>query len=467
MTLPHQTCRDLIFLLFWGFSFCVIGIGWGSLASWDEAYYALVSKEIFQTGEWLDLTLFGTPTYDKPPLYVWATAFFYHLFGVNEFATRLFSGLSGVAVVLTVYFLGRFLFSRTVALLGAGILLSSTDFLHYARWGVLDITHLFFFTMTIFCFLRARSREMWYLFFWVASAGAFMTKGPLIVLAYGILFFHGLWIGDLGFLRKKTFWFGIPVMLALILPWHLYAYLSHPKVFLHDIIFKHYFLRTFVGVEGHTGNAYFYVRTLINKFHPWVVGLAFALPFVALRSFGSDEKARYRLLVIWIAIVFGFFTFLIKTKLSWYILLCYPALALTIAVFLAEWTKERYKAWVKPGIIVVLLLHIPFSGVMVQDYSSGIKALAPSVKELIGKHERLCLYKFHEQPAAEFYSERRVVYIDSELELDQWLETADRVVILAQTWRFEEEKGLFESRGFQLIQRTEDLRDDAVLLQRT
>ena len=131
------------FLLFWSLAFCVAGIGKGSLASWDEAYYALVSREIFRTGDWINLRYFDTPFYDKPPLYLWSTSFFYHLFGVSEFSTRLTSALAGVGVILVTYFLGKRLVGPLAALAGAGILLSSSDFLHYARWGTLDVTHLF------------------------------------------------------------------------------------------------------------------------------------------------------------------------------------------------------------------------------------------------------------------------------------------------------------------------------------
>ena len=167
------------FLLFWAAAFCVGGIGTGSLASWDEAYYAIVSREIFRSGDWVHLTFFDTPFYDKPPLYFWATSLFYRVFGVNEFATRLTSGLAGAGVVLAVYALGKRLLDRRAALAGAGILLSSSDFLHYARWGTLDITHLFFFTLAMVFYLDAAGRPSAWIGFWLASAGAVMTKGPI------------------------------------------------------------------------------------------------------------------------------------------------------------------------------------------------------------------------------------------------------------------------------------------------
>src|SRR5215211_3367672 len=72
-------------------------LGAGSLAAWDEAIYAQVSKEIVQGGEWLTLHWQYANWFEKPPLFMWITAAFYRVLGVNEFAARLPSAISGLA----------------------------------------------------------------------------------------------------------------------------------------------------------------------------------------------------------------------------------------------------------------------------------------------------------------------------------------------------------------------------------
>ena len=114
-----QTKLDLLFLAPLSLFFLLYRLGSGSLASWDEAIYASVAKEVVQSGDWLRLTLDGSLWFDKPPLAIWMTTVFYKLFGVHEFSARLFSALCGVGAVVTTYFFGRELFNRWTGFVGA------------------------------------------------------------------------------------------------------------------------------------------------------------------------------------------------------------------------------------------------------------------------------------------------------------------------------------------------------------
>lgn len=433
----------------------------GSLASWDEAMYAQVAKEMVQSGDYVHLAYRGADWYVKPPLYLWGTALFYLIWGVNEFTARIFSGLSGVATVLAVYFLGRLLFDRRAALFGAGVLLSSTDFLHFARWGMTDMTNLAFFTAAIACFAVGRSKDIGLIGFWFFCGCAFMTKGPVIALAVAIVLIYGAASRDFGFLRKKAFWIGFAVAACLVIPWHLVAYLHNPKLFLGDYIGKHWFSRSVSAIDGHIGNYYFYIRTLINKYHPWVILLPLSVPFIAAKALRHQGS---RLILVWIAVIFGFFTFLVGTKLHWYILPIDPALSLSVGVFLAFVVKDRFDSWVKILIAVVLFLHIPFSSVIVQDYSPGIKALRPVVQAEIGREEGIYLFQFHEEPASVFYLEKATQYIDSFEELDRRLREEAYLHIVTPVSTYRENEAGFIQRGFRSIRQTEDLKTDLILI---
>jgi len=452
----------MFFLLFWSLAFCVAGIGKGSLASWDEAYYALVSREIFRTGDWINLRYFDVPFYDKPPLYLWATSFFYHLFGVSEFSTRLPSALAGVGVILVTYFLGKRLVGPLAALAGAGILLSSQDFLHYARWGTLDITHLFFFTLALLCYFNARDNGKYWFGFWLASALAVMTKGPLIVLAWLLVFADSALRNDFSFLKKISFWGGAILAALLVLPWHLAAYQAHPDLFLKDFFYKNYVARTGGALEGHTGNWYFYIRTLVNKYHPWIVLAPGALLWAA---WGKKHFREHRFLLLWIALVFAFFTFAVKTKLQWYILLLHPALSLVLGSFVATALfKGRHGQWLKAGLVLALLLQVRFSGAMVQDYTPALKELAPAVKQKTSAAQAVFLYDYHEQPAATFYFDRPVRYADSPSQLDDALKEGGPAVMLVPVEKYDSQMELFSQRGFWQKLRTGHFKTDLVLL---
>ena len=78
---------DLVYLFCLSGFFLLYHLGNGSLASWDEAFYAQVSKEMFLSGHWFKLTWYQMPWADKPPLAIWATVFFYKL--GNQFVWRI------------------------------------------------------------------------------------------------------------------------------------------------------------------------------------------------------------------------------------------------------------------------------------------------------------------------------------------------------------------------------------------
>jgi len=453
---------DMAFLAVFGLFFCVWNIWAGSLASWDEALYAQVAKEIASSGDWVHLRSLGQDWYVKPPLGLWATAVFYKLFGVGEFATRLLSALCGVGTALLTYAIGRRYFSRSAAFIGAGVLLSSTDYLHFSRWGMLDVPNLFFFTLAVLCFLKAAERPVWHLGFWIACAAAFMTKGPVIVLVFAVVFGHAAWRGDGRFLKSRFFWGGAGLAILLAAPWHVAAYLHNPTAFKNDFIGVHWLSRTGAAIEGHVGSWYFYVRTLINKYHPWVVLLPLALPLVIRRALKGDDGAR--LVTVWFLVVFAFFTFAVQTKLRWYIMPMYPAISLACGVLIGRFFEGSKLIWAKAGIALALILHIPFSSVMTLDYSSGIKALAPTVRAKAAPAEQIYFYQFHEAPAAAFYYDRRVVYLENGDELDRTLAANPGALIILKKEAYEAEKHLFDSRSLAVLAQSTRERDDAVLL---
>src|SRR5919107_1706872 len=71
-----------------------VKLGANSLAAWEEAIYAQVSKEMARGGDWLTPHWAYRPWFEKPPLFMWLTALFYRLFGVDEFWARAPSALS-------------------------------------------------------------------------------------------------------------------------------------------------------------------------------------------------------------------------------------------------------------------------------------------------------------------------------------------------------------------------------------
>jgi Dolichyl-phosphate-mannose-protein mannosyltransferase len=89
----------------------------------DEGYYAMQARWIWETGDWLTPQWWGTPIYDRTIGIQWAIALAYHLFGLNEFSVRLPSAIACIASVLLTYEIGKLLFDRQIAWVGAALLM--------------------------------------------------------------------------------------------------------------------------------------------------------------------------------------------------------------------------------------------------------------------------------------------------------------------------------------------------------
>ncbi len=425
-----KTLEDFLFLLPLAFFYFLYGLGRGSLASWDEGIYATVAKEIVQSGDWLRLTYQGGLWFDKPPLPIWATAFFYKWLGVDEFSTRLFSSLCGAGAVFTTYFIGTKLFNRWVGFLGASVLLSSTHFFRFARFGMMDAPLTFFLSLSLLFFWMGREKNRYFLFSGVALGLAFLCKGFAAFFVLPVVWIYCVWAGEFWILNRSTYWFGILVAAALALPWNLYELFNYRDQFMSGVVVKHLFLRTTQALEGHVGNYYFYIRTIINKYHPWILVGIVSAPYFLYRAIRRRE-APFIFLSCWMFVIFGIIT-LVQTKLPWYVIPTYPALSVSVGYILAKLFTERYTAFVRIAFVVTYLLHVPYSRLYEHDYSRPLKGIAPVVTQKVPAGEPVYLYNYHESPAAGFYFDRRISYVDDPAALEKEAGAYERFYLLVR-----------------------------------
>ncbi len=424
-----HTTQDLLFLIPLSFFFLLYRLGSGSLASWDEAIYASVAKEILQTGDWFALRLNGEPWLERAPLAVWATALFYQLFGVSEFTARLFSALCGAGCVLTTYVLGRRFFDRWVGFLAALVLLSSSDFLRYSRFGMLDAPFMLFLTWTFLFFWMGQNRNRYLIFSGITLGLAVLTKGYVAFLSFPVIWLYAFFSGRVDVLGRSSYWIGVMIAAAIALPWHLgqlFLYRSvGPREFTWPLT-----VRPFQVLDVPGSQWYYYVRVLVNKFHPWILVGVVTAPWCLFKA-AKDREENTIFLSTWI-----FFIFLAVTvfhlKRSWFILPIYPALSVTIAYALSLVFRERRVPFIRVMFLVIMALHIPYSHVFDHDYSRQIKALAVSAEAKVPKGEALVLYNFHESPAVSFYIGRASVMADSPDELAERLRTGFSYLLIKQ-----------------------------------
>jgi 4-amino-4-deoxy-L-arabinose transferase-like glycosyltransferase len=320
----------------------LVKLGAGSLAAWDEAIYAEVSKEMARGGDWLTPHWAHQPWFEKPPLLVWTTAFFFELFGVSEFWARAASALSGVALVVVTYLAARLAYDRRVGLLAAGVLLTSYHFLSFARFGTTDVMLALFTTLAVYGHLRLQrggGDPRWWYLVWLAVALALMLKGAGGLVAPAAVALALALDRRLGAsLRSRHFRAGCVIALLIVAPWHVLMLARYGRAFADEYVGYHVVARLTRPLEGHASGYLYYAARLFDGFFPWCLLAPFALVSGARESVKGETLSRVFLIVA--ALVFVVYT-LIPTRRPWYLVPAYPALAILVAAFVVRLYRAR------------------------------------------------------------------------------------------------------------------------------
>ncbi|HEX8502508.1 MAG TPA: glycosyltransferase family 39 protein [Pyrinomonadaceae bacterium] len=308
------------------------GLGRGSLAAWDEAIYAQVSKEVARGGDWLTLHWEYRPWFEKPPLFMWVTALFYRLFGVGEFWARAPSALSGVALVWVTYLVGKRAYGGRVGVLAGAVLLTCYHFLSFSRFGTTDVMLTLFASLALYAYLRlSDGGGRWWYPAWSSCALALMVKGAGALVAPAAIALALALDGRTGdALRSKHFRRGALLALLIVAPWHALMYAWHGRAFVDEYFGYHVFARATRTLEGHPSGYLYFAGKLLDGFFPWCLLVPSAAVSEVRRWRRGESRAK--VLLLFGALVFGVYT-LIPTRRPWYIVPLYPALAVLVARF--------------------------------------------------------------------------------------------------------------------------------------
>ncbi len=177
-TLLNQTSLGWLLLI----ALVVLGAGLGLRDPWpaDEPRFALIAKEMVESGQWLFPMRGGELYPDKPPLFMWGIAIGYVLTGSIKVAFLLPSLLSGLLTILLVWDLGRRLWNPAVGFMAGLLLLFTVQFTLQAKTAQIDALATAFITLGLYGFLRFLLCEggwRWYWLGWFAAGLGVITKG--------------------------------------------------------------------------------------------------------------------------------------------------------------------------------------------------------------------------------------------------------------------------------------------------
>ena len=333
----------------------------------DEPIYGQFVKEMVESGDWVTPHYQGRIWYDKPPLYYWLASCCSKIFGINEFSFRLPSVLASILLVLIVIFWAYKKNNLSIGIYAGIIQATCLQHIILARSAVTDMLLALFLTLALVAFDLSvvgnhKYKKIIALIGGISIGLAILTKGPVALFLLGLTFIIYLALNKkLSLLLCTESIIAITLSLALALPWFIYSYHIHPKMFYHDMIWVNHIQR-FSQAEHpeQTGQWYAYllnIPILFAFFFPWSVFLV-----QSLKNIVKKNKSK-SLQFIWFCVVFGFFS-LAKTKLVTYIFPLYPVASIFVAKFIynsIENTNAQnndFKNGLKAMVVISILIFL-------------------------------------------------------------------------------------------------------------
>ena len=327
----------------------------------DEARFAQATKQMVETGDFVDIRFQGDVRYKKPVGIYWlqaaavetASALGLPRAELRIWVYRIPSLIGAIGAGLLTYWTALAFVTRRGAVLAALIMCSSVLLSVEARLAKTDAMLL----LTVVAAMGAMARVYlswqrgedpvhppwsWPAIFWTALAGGILLKGPLILL------FAGLTIVALAILDRGAAWlwrlrpvWGLMWMLVLVLPWFIAIFWRAGDTFFTDSVGGD-MLSKLAAQESHGAPPGLYLLLFWVTFWPGAPLAAMAAPAV----WRARHEPGVQYFLAWLLpswIVFE----LVLTKLPHYVLPLYPAVAILTAAAVERRVLSR--SWLMWG----------------------------------------------------------------------------------------------------------------------
>ncbi len=336
----------------------------------DEAYFAQATKQMIETGDYVDIRYQDDVRYRKPVGIYWLQAAVVNTASAlglpNALSAiwlyRVPSLLGAIGAVLATYWCALAFVSRRGALLSALMMTASTILGVEARLAKTDAVLLFTIVIAMGVLARvylaprrgeARPSLAPIAIFWTAIAAGILIKGPLILMVVGLA------AVTLSIIDRSARWLtalrplpGIAWMFLLVLPWFIAIYARVGSQFLVASVGEDMLAKVTSSQETHGAPPGLYVLLFFATFFPASMLAGLAVP--AVWAVRREPAARF--LLAWLVpswIVFE----LVVTKLPHYVLPLYPAIAVLIAGAVETKVLSR-RLWLVRGMIWWFLVPV-------------------------------------------------------------------------------------------------------------
>ena len=351
-----------LILSFVGF-FLLFNLGNYLLVNWDEAMYGEVARQMYLSGDFLQLRLNDQNYAEKPVLLFIFIQFFYEVFGVSEFSARFTTSLFAFFTFTALYIIGKQLRSREFGLIWACAYLFCLTNTIIAHSLIHDTTFNFFILMGVYSLYRfngelltddIKAQWKWLTIASISMGVGVLVKGPLAgflpIFSYGVF----LLIQRKPLFSLKQFVFCGALSLSIALSWYglnLYLkgghFLERFVEFQGDLFSK--------SLQGHTGPFYYHVVAIFIGFMPWTVFL-FTKDFKEVFRKSHPQFPLSVMVITWAVVIVTVMS-MVKTKLPHYTSSTYIALGFFAALF----AEKHFSAIVNLSKLKSFLIWLGFN----------------------------------------------------------------------------------------------------------
>ncbi len=362
---------------------------------------------------------------------------------MNEFGARFCSALSGVGAVILTYLLGRKLFSSRAVGLGAALILLTPsknlhshgyNFVSLARVGMLDMPLIFLAESSLLLAWLSQSNPIYLVWLGIPLGLGVMVKSVAGFLPYFIVFVFFVLALPRPVWWRRELALGLLISALIIVPWHLGQLLVWGRLFSSSYLVQ-LTVGYVTGEEGHLRDSFFYLRSLARGFPGWYVVVAVALAYAVYRAVRFRDRARILLLVA-AAIPFTLFS-ASRSRIGWYVIPIYPALAILAAQLFVEIARSRHlfgEVGAKVGLLliaVVWLVSVPGLPT-VGDFNPDVKAVVSYSNLILKPDDMLINYwpgSYWIRPSAAFYTDKYIAFVSSQDRLLELLQTGEYYIL--------------------------------------
>lgn len=307
----------------------------------NESFYAESVREMVESNNFLDISYNFEPRFNKPPLTYWIIAASTKLFGMNEFALRLPIVILAFLTALLVWAMARMLYGEKTALLAFAMQAISIQFIVGKQYASPEIPLAFFFTLTLYFFLKGHlsGNSINYRFAAVALGLTVLTKGyPYIIVIGSVMMLFLLiesgfqWrilLGKVKELKPISF---VAIVAVIGLSWIAFMYFRYGDNFL-AVLNEETLERAIAKESNGLRDLIFYPEVLLWSFFPYSPLFIYAF-FHALFNMKHLKEIAFGL--SWFMAMLIIFT-VAKGKIPTYFIQAHPALALISAHFISRY----------------------------------------------------------------------------------------------------------------------------------